>query len=188
MDSPEAPSGRIRSWALTALAVLATLYTLHFAKDFLLPVVLALLLALLLSPIVQGLHRLGLPQAVGSGLVVFGLLAILAAAVYFLSGPAGEWMQQAPGVMRELQSKVAPLQETVEEVNAAASKVEDLAQAGEEPPLVRIEGETLRDTAMEQISTVVGGTAMTVFLLYFFMAAGELMIRNSITALPTWSD
>ena len=56
-DSMQGPFG-VRSLALTGLLVLATFYTLYFGRAFFLPIVLALLLNSLLSPVVRGLKRL----------------------------------------------------------------------------------------------------------------------------------
>ena len=49
---------RARSVGVTILSVLALLYTLYFARDFLLPIVIAVLLDFLFSPVVRALHAL----------------------------------------------------------------------------------------------------------------------------------
>jgi predicted PurR-regulated permease PerM len=53
-------------FALTGLFVLASLYTLYFARAILLPVVLALLLSWSLAPIVHALKTLRLPAHWGA--------------------------------------------------------------------------------------------------------------------------
>ena len=52
----------IRSLALTGLFILAAFYTLYFGRAFFLPIVLALLLNFLLSPVVRGLKKLRIPN------------------------------------------------------------------------------------------------------------------------------
>ena len=47
---------------LAFLAVLATLYTLYFARELVLPIVLAMVFNLLLSPVVSWLHKLHIPR------------------------------------------------------------------------------------------------------------------------------
>jgi predicted PurR-regulated permease PerM len=186
-----APSFRLRAWSLTTLALLAVLYTLYYAQEFLLPVVLALLLALLLSPLVQALHRLRVPHAVGAVLVVFGFLAALATAGVLLSAPAWDWLAKAPQVMSELEYKIRPLRQTVKEVSAAAAQVERITegeQAPDEPPVVRVREQSLREAALAQAQAMAVSTVMTVFLLYFLLASGELFLRNVLSALPKWGD
>ena len=60
----------IRSLAITGLFVLALFYTLYFAREFFLPIVLAVLLDFLLSPLIRGLKRARIPEPVGAALVV----------------------------------------------------------------------------------------------------------------------
>src|SRR5580704_344107 len=79
------------SIASTILAMLAILYTLYFARDFLLPVTFALLLNFLLSPVVRALARLRVPTPLGAAVVMLVLLGIVATGVYELSGPVERW-------------------------------------------------------------------------------------------------
>src|SRR5687768_5159020 len=64
----------VRSLALSGLLILATFYTLYLTQAFLLPIVLSLLFSFLLSPVVRFLRKLHIPNALGAGLVVFGLI------------------------------------------------------------------------------------------------------------------
>ena len=63
--------------ALTVLLVLAVFYTLYFARAILLPVVLAMLLALVLSPVVKVLARMRIPAPLGAAAVVTATLGDL---------------------------------------------------------------------------------------------------------------
>ncbi len=71
----------ITSLAITGLFVLAFLYTLYFARAFFVPVALALVLDLLLSPIVRLLKRLNIPESIGALIVLVGALGVIAIAV-----------------------------------------------------------------------------------------------------------
>ncbi len=75
-----------RHVALVGLFILAAFYTLHFAKDFFLPIVLAVLLDFLLSPVVRTLRKYGIKEPLGAALVMLGLLTLLGVGVYRLSG------------------------------------------------------------------------------------------------------
>ena len=50
------------NWCLVGLFLLAAVYAFHFARALLLPIVLAILFSLLLSPIVSWLRKLHLPE------------------------------------------------------------------------------------------------------------------------------
>src|SRR5438309_11103218 len=59
---PRTPSRRTaRSAALTGLFVLASFYTLYFARDFFLPVTMAVLLSFLFNPVVRWLQGWHVP-------------------------------------------------------------------------------------------------------------------------------
>ena len=128
-DAMQGPFG-VRSLALTGLFLLAALYTLYFARAFFLPIVLAILLSFLLSPVVRGLNKLRIPNGLGAALVVFGLLGGLGWGIYELSGPAYEWAQQAPRQFRRLERKLAELKKPVQTMSKATQQVEKITQVG----------------------------------------------------------
>ena len=98
-----------RSIGVTILSVLALLYTLYFARDFLLPVVMALLLDLLFSPIVRALTRIGIGAPLGAAVVVVGLLAIVSFGAYELSTPVQRWVSEAPATLARAEAKMKKL-------------------------------------------------------------------------------
>ena len=72
-DVVQGPFG-VRSLALTGLLDPGRLLHPVLRRSFFLPIVLALLLSFLLSPVVRALNRLRIPNGLGAVLVVFGLL------------------------------------------------------------------------------------------------------------------
>ena len=71
----------IRSLSMTGLFVLAAFYTLYFARAFFLPIILAVLLDFLLSPLIRGLKRARIPEPLGAALVIIALLGLAAVVV-----------------------------------------------------------------------------------------------------------
>ncbi len=59
----------------------------------------ALLLNFLLSPVVRGLARLRIPEFVGAGLVLGGLLVGIAGLAYEFSGPVGNGSSALPRLL-----------------------------------------------------------------------------------------
>src|SRR5687767_12770653 len=113
-----------RHISLVLLAVLAVLFTLHLAQAFVLPIVLAILLNLLLSPVVQVLRRFRIPEPLGAGLVIVVFLAVVGLGVYRLAPVASAWVARAPESMATLQRRIQPLRKPVERVTQAAEQVE----------------------------------------------------------------
>ena len=84
---PQEETPRARSdWVFVGLFALAALYSFHFARPLLLPVVLAVLFSLLLSPVVGWLGKFHLPEPVSAAIVVAILLACIGAA--FTTSPS----------------------------------------------------------------------------------------------------
>lgn len=188
-DSFQGPFG-VRSLALTGLLVLATFYTLYFGRAFFLPIVLALLLNSLLSPVVRGLKRLRIPNALGAALVVFGVLGGLGWGVYELSGPAYEWAQKAPQTMRRLERKLRELKKPVQTMSKATQQVEKITQVGggQAPQTVQVTTETLGERMFSQVTELVAGGVVMFILLFFLLASGDLFLRKLIRVLPSLAD
>jgi predicted PurR-regulated permease PerM len=188
-DILQGPLG-IRSLALTGLLVLAAFYTLYFARAFFLPIVLALLLSFLLSPVVRGLKKLHIPNGLGAALVVFGLLGSLGLGIYELAGPAYEWAEQAPRQLRRLERKLAEFKKPVQTMSKATQQVEKITQvgAGEAPRKVEVQTETLGERIFSQTTELVAGGSIMFILLFFLLASGDLFLRKLIRVLPSLSD
>src|SRR5688572_32214162 len=80
----------VGSLAVCALAVLALIAFLYYAKAFLLPVILALLLSFLLKPIVGRLCCWGINRSVGAAVVLLLFFGFISTAIYRLNKPATE--------------------------------------------------------------------------------------------------
>jgi predicted PurR-regulated permease PerM len=178
-----------RHIALVGLFILALLYTLHFAQDFLLPIVLAMLLDLLLGPLVRGLRKLRIPEPVGAGIVVLGLVATLVVSGWYLSGPAAEWLSRAPESMATVQRKLETLRRPVEQVSQAAVQVEAATEVGADgTPQVEIKGPSLGKQLFGGTTAALGAAAVIVFLTYFLLAVGDLFLQKLVTVLPQFRD
>ncbi|MFN2382652.1 MAG: AI-2E family transporter [Gemmatimonadota bacterium] len=182
----------IRSIALTGIFVLALLYTFYFARGFLLPIVLALLLNFLLRPLVRALRRIYIPEAIGAALVILALLSAVAFGVYQLSGPAAAWLDRAPEGMVRIERRIRELRRPVENVREAAEQVgeqvEQLAGGDDGTQQVEVQGASFGATLLSRTQSFIGGLAVMLILLYFMLASGDLFLRKLIRVLPSLSD
>jgi predicted PurR-regulated permease PerM len=180
----------IRSLALTGLFVLACFYTLYFAAQFFLPIVLAVVLSFLLQPIVRGLKRLHIPEAVGAGLVIAGLLIGISLIVYQLAAPVADWVAKAPALAKKLEQQVREYKKPVERVTKAGEQVEQLTSMGQQKPTqtVELKRPGLVETVFSQTFKIVFGGTVLVILLYFLLASGDLFLRKVIRVLPRLDD
>src|SRR5687767_4738372 len=68
----------VTALSVLGLFILGLFYTFYFAREFLLPVVLALILSLLLRPAVHELTKFHIPHAFGAAVVMVFLLTAFA--------------------------------------------------------------------------------------------------------------
>jgi predicted PurR-regulated permease PerM len=178
-----------RHISLVGLFALAVLYTLHLAQDFFLPIVLAILLDFLLSPVVRAMRKLRIPEPVGAGIVVLGVLLVLGAGAWYLTGPASDWLERAPESMTTVQQKLEALRRPVERVTEAAQKVEEATAVGEgETQQVEIKGPSLSRQLFGGTAALLSAATVVIFLTYFLLAVGDLFLQKLVTVLPQFQD
>jgi predicted PurR-regulated permease PerM len=179
----------IRSLAISGLFVLALFYTLYFARAFFLPIVLAVLLDFLLSPLIRGLKRARIPEPLGAALVIVALLATAAGAVYGLSGPAREWASKLPASMREAENRLQRLRRPVEQVSKTAEQVEQATKVDDSRTTeVVVKGPSLSERLFGTTQTILTTLLEVIILLYFLLAAGDLFLQKLIKVLPQLRD
>jgi predicted PurR-regulated permease PerM len=179
----------VRSVAIMGLFILAVLYTLYFARAFLLPIVLAILLDFLLSPVIRTLKRLRIPEPVGAALVVLGLLGALGGAGYTLAEPAREWVRRAPESIAKVRGRLQELRRPVDQVAATAQQVEAATESAPPGPQeVVLRGPRLSERLFGSTQSLLTGALETLILLYFLLAAGDLFLQKLIKVLPLLRD
>ena len=174
----------------TLLTVLAVLYSLYFARDFLIPIVFALLLNFLLSPLIRLMGRWRIPAPAGAALVVVALIAGIGAGMYQLAGPAQRWAMTAPQSFTKAQGRlrgiIRPVEQVSKNVEQAANAVGD--QSGKRPQVVIQQGPSLSSRFFGTTQKVVAGMLEVFILLYFLLAGGDLFLQKLIKVLPHFND
>ena len=169
---------RVVPAALCILVVLALLYTLFLGRIFFLPIAIATFATLLLRPLVRGLERIHVPEAIGAAIVVLSLCVVVFAALQLLADPARELLRSAPVQIRKLEGKVRTLRQPLEDVNRAAAQAERLARGGgaAEPTPVVVEDGSLSGSLATTTRSAVVEAIVAVFLTYFLLASGQAFL------------
>jgi predicted PurR-regulated permease PerM len=177
----------IRSLALTGLFVLAIFYTLYFARDFILPILLAWLLSSLLAPIVRLFKRVRIPEPLSALFIILALLGTLSLGVYRLSEPAGEWIQKAPQSLSGVRAKLQRIMRPVEGVQETTKEIEKMTTLGneEKATAVEIKKPGLGEVVLSGAKNVLLAGGVTLVLLYFLLASGDMFLLKLVKILPT---
>ncbi|BCJ90798.1 AI-2E family transporter [Terrihabitans soli] len=162
---------------------------LYFAQDLLIPLCLAFVLSVLLSPIVRGLLRLGIPEGVSATLIVLTLLALIAVGGWSLSGPVSQWIDDAPRIGAEIQQKLTHIRGWFGFVQQVSNQVDQMA-GGTDPDVMKVvlKEPGLLKSAATGVPEVITKIGLTLFLLLFLLASGDLFREKLVKVLPTLSD
>jgi hypothetical protein len=131
-------------WAVIGIFLMLFVAGLAYARAFLMPVVLAVLLQLVFSPIRRQLERLGIPSGIAAALIVGALVVGLLGGVASLAVPASTWVERAPTIGWELRSKLGELQGVTDGMQRAVRQIEEIAAGGDDPAVQRVKVENER--------------------------------------------
>lgn len=177
--TPRAPT------SIRVLGVLALLYTLYFARAFLLPIAFAVLFNFLLSPAVRALARFGIRPPVAAGILVLATVASISLSAVSLARPVQQWVARAPATFTTAQERLRGLMRPIERVKQTAEQVERVATGdARRPTEVVVRGPSLTSRIFGTTQRLVAALLQTVILLYFLLASGDLFLQKVIKLLP----
>jgi predicted PurR-regulated permease PerM len=183
-----------RTIALVTLAVLAVFYTLYFAAAIILPMLIAVVLALLLAPAKRVLtDRLRLPAMLAALLLIVALFVGVSGIAFALAVPAGNWLGRVPESLRELQHRLGFIGPAVGFVQHGLQQVERLMQpqpaeqaaVAVQPPS-GLGGFGL--SILQGTGAAVGEVFMLAVMLLFLLSAGDTLLRRLVEILPTFGE
>jgi predicted PurR-regulated permease PerM len=169
------------------IAVIVSLAACWLASGLLIPIMLAMLLALLANPLVTRLCRLWIPRWLGSLFVVVGGLVLSVWLAGLLIGPAAEWVKQAPTELRQLAPKLKQITRQVDQANKAAASI--VRAAGAAPASASTAAEDKPKTInlwtlVSQTPRVLASVLAVALLAFFFLVYGQDLQRQAIARLP----
>ena len=174
---------------LRGLLFIACIAAMYFARDFLLPVVLAVFVALTLRPIVRYLDRHGFPAAFTAIVFVVVILTSSFSIVYFLSGPISSWFDQAPQLSRTFSEKFSGLRAPIATISDLSQKLTSAAEPASAIPAQEV---VVHTTAFPALFSMITGYPMqilitlaaTLVIAVFIMASGNLFYEKMVRILP----
>jgi len=107
------PKRAVFSLPIYGLLTLAVLYTLYFAKSLLMPILVAMLFALLLSPLVSLFKRLYIPRSLSAVFLIAMIGGPMTLLSIELAGPAQKWMEQVPKLSAQLTKELDNLSQAI---------------------------------------------------------------------------
>jgi predicted PurR-regulated permease PerM len=173
--------------AIVGLFVIALLYTLDFAHAVLIPIVVAMLLGTVLSPIVERLQKYHVPASIGAALLVIALVLITVGVTAAIAQPLSEWLEYLPATVGKLGKSVVQWWAGMRgRMGIAATAA--AANAGVTPEVAASGGLSLTGFLMALLQKIVAGTLVALILLYFILSSPSLFTLKLVRALPRLRD
>ena len=202
MDTDESPQAvelrrPVPRWAVIGIFAMLAVAGLAYAKVFLTPVLMAFILALVFSPVRRALERLRLPAGLAAFLIMLGLVSALAVVGTLLSSPVREWAADAPQIGERLAERIRDIRASfgAEEEGASLGEVvEQVAEAAapEDPEDEAVEVVVREESWLTLAATTAPAIAvqlvLTLILLFFVLASGDMFYEKIVHVLPRLSD
>jgi len=183
------PPSSARDWrrrgqqALVFIAAVFAIGALHVAKSAVVPLLLAAFLAMLLSPAVALLRRFGAPRAIGAGVVVLLLVAVVGLGVNATWQPAKAWLDEAPQTMRTLERKLRPVTGFIAKVESVSEQAERVTDPGAAKSVAAAPAKTTeRKSTIASTHDWLIAILTTLIVTYFLLASGPSLLMKTEAA------
>lgn len=194
----------VRSISLVLLATLATIFTLRWAADVFIPVMVGLLFSYALTPVVNWMQVHRIPRAVSAALLIISIAAGVSAVGYSLADDANKLVELLPQAARKLHDSVrtppGKPDSALTTVQKAAAQIEQVAEeTAQTQPVSRgvqrvqvVKAKfDIKDhlwTGTMGLLATLGQMGMVALITFFLLASGDQFRRKLVKlAGPTLS-
>ena len=187
----------VRNASLAVIAVLAVIYTLHWAKPVFIPLLIGVMFSYAMSPAVDRLQRWRIPRALGITLVMAAALGGIAGTAWALADDATALVESLPQAAENLRRTARKIrnapESSIEKVQRAATNLEQAAaessQAAPAPDrgvtrvLIEKPKFNIKDYLVSGtlgLAALAGQIIVVCFIIFFMVAAGDNFRRKMV--------
>ncbi|WP_296591421.1 AI-2E family transporter [Methylophaga sp.] len=178
-------------WAVIGIFLLLLLASIAYARSFLVPVALGVLLALVFSPVRRFLERRKLPPAVSALIIVGGLITLMGLGISSLADPVQSWIKEAPTIGFKLEQKLRGANESAKAIIDAGKQIDQIASVEndrEEVQKVSAREPGVLVKLATSVPEVLAQVVFTLVLLFFLLASGDMFYEKLVHIMPTFKD
>ncbi|MER8429273.1 AI-2E family transporter [Mesorhizobium caraganae] len=175
---------------LIGIFILMAIYALYFARAFFMPVILAFLLTLTLTPIVRFLRKRGIPELVSATLLVVLSVCVFAIAGYLLSGPVIDLLNNTSSIGQQLTERLAQLRRPLERIMQISHQIEQMTETSQEPGIQKVALAQSGILSAAASNVLAAGTSFTIIfvLSLFLLASGTMFYEKIIQSFASLSE
>jgi predicted PurR-regulated permease PerM len=181
-----------RHAAVSTIAILALIFGLRAAAEFLIPLVFSIILSYALEPVVHFLlHRLRIPRVMSAGLVVLAVISLIGVGILGLHSQVTSIANGLPTAAARISGAVNGLSSgdgtMLDKVRSAAELIRKSAAPADpkERAPVRVDStadkfESMLVAGSMSVAAFFGQSLMVGFLVFFILASGDIFKRKFI--------
>jgi predicted PurR-regulated permease PerM len=173
------------------LFLFALLAGAYFAKEVVLPIVLAFILKLLLQPVMRWLARLKIPRVLAALMMIILLIGLIAGFGEMLSGPASSWAKRLPEGLPRLQERVRVFSAPLNALNHMLSHAKGMVSPDGKGGAVAAPSAAASDlqaTVLGGVQTFATGFLTMFLVLFFLLMSGDTFLRRLVEVMPRFKD
>ncbi|MCA0272181.1 MAG: AI-2E family transporter [Proteobacteria bacterium] len=187
----------VHSWAVIGIFIILLGAAVAYAREFLMPVTLAVLLFFVFVPIRRWLWRKGISPAITATGITALLIVFLIVMGTMLVTPARQLMNDIPEISQQLEEKFQALKASFKSLQQAAEKIDEIAGAEPEAPatptvVAQSDGGSVSigvvTAATSYVPAFFSQLLLTLLLLYFMLASGDLLYLKIVQSFDTMRD
>jgi predicted PurR-regulated permease PerM len=185
-SEPEKAPARTQ-WAVIGIFLIMAFGALSVAQSVFIPIVTALMLALVFSPVRRALGKLGIGPGLAATLIFISAVSAVAFIIYAASDTLAQRLTNAPEIMEHAEREVRQLLGAVQPMLDATKKMTEMAgEPSTETVAIRQPG--FIALAAQGTPEVFGQIVITLTLAFFLIASGDLFYEKLVQAMPTFKD
>ncbi len=174
---------------MTGIFVLMLIYTFYISSPVLIPLTLAVLITMILSPVISLLYGFRIPRPLSAAVMMTLLVGILGGGAYGLAGPAQEWIEKLPQsggkidkMLRSIKKPFAQIEQATEQLSS------DGRPSASTPSKVQIAAPTMTERVAGGTAQIAAAISVIFVLVFFLLASGDTFLRKLVSVIPSLTD
>jgi len=163
---------------------------IYYARGFVLPLVLAILISLTFLPLIRWLARRGIPPAVSAVLLVLSLGGCVIGTAALIANPVSQTISDAPRIAAALRDRFSFLRQPIEVIVQAGEQVRALADPPnvDRPQTVVLAQPGILSWVADTLTGIGTTIGATLILVVFLLSSGDLFLRKIVRAVPSLGE
>jgi predicted PurR-regulated permease PerM len=170
---------------LIILAVIASIAALWAAQAIIVPTVMAVVLAMVLTPVVAMLESWRIPTGAAALIVVVAAAGIIAGSAMALAPGVSDWMKRAPEISRSIEQKLQPVKRWLVSFQAASNQLDKLTDVGAPSDAATVVAAPSSSSSVIETAPAAIAQTLYVVVLALFLIGSRKIYRGRLIMLSS---